>query len=334
MEYIGYVKYQGPHIKDGLFGARDAAIALNGFDEVFRYFLIKEAPEIATLKFDLPVKIREGSWEIAVPENIADLITIKNAIGGLVFTTLTAYFTTTATIAAKNGLINTPAVKDTISIFQKTFQVIQWMIRLVSHMKDFRKKFDHAKLKDAKIVAITNDDGEVLEVPLEILMLMEKCPKNLFSKLASIVSASQELEIGVNNAGNIETVRITETTRRFFYVEDEKEKILPELIDGEEVTLTGVVTRANESSQSIGFQYNGHILTCKPQTGKTLADFKNLLISQNHKYLYVPFMDLTGVVERKNPKGEEKERIRIFFSQLEPNDVPDENEPETPDLFE
>lgn len=333
MEYIGYVKYQGPHIKDGLFGARDAAIALNGFDEVFRYFLIKEDPEFSTLKFDLPIKIEEGSWGIFTPEAIEHLMYV--AAGSTIgYCTLKKYFTTVAEIAAKDGILQSGPAKDIKAIFQKTFQVIQWMIRLVSHMKDFRKKFDHAKLKDAKIVAITNDDGEVLEVPLEILMLMEKCPKNLFSKLASIVSASQELEIGVNNAGNIETVRITETTRRFFYVGDEKEKILPELIDGEEVTLTGVVTRANESSQSIGFQYNGHILTCKPQTGKTLADFKNLLISQNHKYLYVPFMDLTGIVERKNPKGEEKERIRIFFSQLEPNDVPDENEPKTPDLFE
>lgn len=53
MEYIGYIKYQGPHIKDGLFGAREAAVALNGFDEVFRYFLAKEEPEFAKLKYDV-----------------------------------------------------------------------------------------------------------------------------------------------------------------------------------------------------------------------------------------------------------------------------------------
>ena len=334
MEYIGYIKYQGPYIKDGLFGAREAAIALNGFDEVFRYFLTKEEPEFAKLKYDLPVKIREGSWEIATPENIADLITVKNAVGGLVLATLTTYFTKSAAIAAKDGLLNTPAVKDVSAIFRKTFQTIQWVIRLVSHMKEFRKKFEHAKIEKDEFISIRNADGEELKVPLAILLFMEKCPANLFSDLASIVSPTQELEIGVNIDGQIETAKITEATRRIFYVEDDdKEEILPELIDGDEVTLTGVVTRANESAQSIGFAFNDHIITCKPETGKSLADFKHALISQNHKHLYVPQMKLTGVVERRTPSGEDKDRVRIFFSKLEPEDAPEEQESHTPDLL-
>ena len=104
MEYIGYVKYQGPHIKDGLFGARDAAIALNGFDEVFRYFLIKEDPEFSTLKFDLPIKIEEGSWGIFTPEAIEHLMYV--AAGSTIgYCTLKKYFTTVAEIAAKDGKI-------------------------------------------------------------------------------------------------------------------------------------------------------------------------------------------------------------------------------------
>jgi hypothetical protein len=68
MEYIGYIKYQGPHIKDGLFGAREAAVALNGFDEVFRYFLAKEEPEFAKLKYDLPNGYEKSMTELEYDE--------------------------------------------------------------------------------------------------------------------------------------------------------------------------------------------------------------------------------------------------------------------------
>lgn len=192
----------------------------------------------------------------------------------------------------------------------------------------------HAKIEKDEFISIKNDDGEELKVPLAILLFMEKCPHTLFSDLASIVSPSQELEIGVNVYGKIEKAKITEATRRIFYVEDDdKEDVLPELKDGDKVTLTGVVTRANESAQSIGFLHLDHVITCKPETGKCLADFKNALISQNHKYLYVPQMKLTGIVERITPSGENKDRVRIFFSNLEPEDAPEESEPYTPYLL-
>ncbi len=334
MEYIGYIKYQGPHIQHGLFGAREAATALRGFDEMFRYFLIKEDPEFAKIQFDLPVKVEEGSWELLIPDAIERLMYVA-AGSGIAFCTLKKYFETTAEIAAKDGIFQTGAAKDARLIFQKAFQMAQWVIKLVSHVKGFHKKFDHVKIGADESVKITNDEGGELLVPLEVLKLLDKCPQNLFSNLACIVTQEQELEIGVKVNDQLEAVKISFAERSYFYVEEEEEEaILPDLIDGETVTLTGMVTRANETAQSIGFSYQGHVITCKPENGKRLADFKNLLISQNHKYLYVPLMDLTGVVERKTPKGEDKDRIRIFFSKLEPNDVPDEDGPEEPDLFD
>lgn len=334
MEYIGYIKYQGPHIQHGLFGAREAATALRGFDEMLRYFLIKEAPELANLKFDLPIKVEEGSWELLTPDAIEHLLYVT-AGSGIGFCTLKKYFETAAEIAAKDGIFQTGAAKDARLIFQKAFQMAQWVIKFISHVKGFYKKFTHAKIGENESVKIKNDDGAELTVPLEILKLLDKCPQNLFSDLVSIVSPEQELEIGVKVNDQLETVRISFAERSYFYVEEEKEAILPDLIDGETVTLTGMVTRANESAQSIGFLYQEHVITCKPETGKTLADFKDVLISQNKKHLYVPLMNLTGVVERRTPQGEDKDRIRIFFSQLEPNDVPEEDDgSETPDLFE
>lgn len=333
MEYTGYIKYQGPHIQHGLFGAREAATALRGFDEMFRYFLIKEEPEFAKLDFEIPVKIKEGSWIAEIPQHIEDFITIKN----MGMTVLGVYLTTSAVVAAKRGLLKTPAIKDVNKIMRCVFQKILWTIKLVAHVKGFRKNYDHVKIDNdnPEFVKIINDDGREMPVPLEILKLLDKFPQNLFSDLVSIVSPEQELEIGVKVNDQLETVRISFAERSYFYVEEEKEAILPDLIDGETVTLTGMVTRANESAQSIGFLYQEHVITCKPETGKTLADFKDVLISQNKKHLYVPLMNLTGVVERRTPQGEDKDRIRIFFSQLEPNDVPEEDDgSETPDLFE
>ena len=334
MEYIGYIKYQGPHIQNGLFGAREAATALRGFDEMFRYFLIKEEPAFAKIKFDLPVKVEEGSWELLIPDAIEHLMYVA-AGSGIVFCTLKKYFETMADIAAKDGIFQTGAAKDVKLIFQKAFQMAQWVIKLVSHVKGFHKKFVHVKIDTDEVVKITNDDGGELLVPLSVFILLDKCPQNLFSDLVSIVSRDQELEIGVKVNDKIEAVRISFAERGYFYVEDEEdETILPDLIDGETVTLTGMVTRANESAQSIGFLYQEHVITCKPENGKKLADFKNVLISQNRKHLYVPLMNLTGVVERRTPQGEDKDRIRIFFSKLEPNDIPEDDDMETPDLFD
>lgn len=334
MEYIGYFKYHGDKIQNGLFGAREAATALEGFDEVFRYFLLKEEPEFSRLQFDLPIKIEEGSWEILIPDNIEHCLYVL-ASTGVIYSSAKIYFDTLAKKAAEDGFFQTGPAKDTKVMFQKTVLSIQWIIKVVSHLKGFLKTIDKAKIKDDYVI-ITNNEGEELSVPLRIIKLLEKCPSNLFSKLASIVSSKQNLEIGVRVQERTETTTISETNRCYFYVneEDDEQVLLPELVDGKEVTLTGVVTRANESAQSIGFQYQGHVITCKPEKGKSLANFKNLLISQNHKYLYVPTMNLTGVVERKTPHGEDKERIRIFFSKLEPDDIPEENDLEETDFFD
>ena len=233
------------------------------------------------------------------PDNIEHLMYVA-AVSGLGICTLKKYFESIAEVAGKDGFFKSGPAKDVKAIFRETFKTIQWVIKLVSHVKGFRKKFENVKITKVGCALIKNDDDEELEVPIAILSTIEKCPRDLFSKVASIVSSNQELEIGLNVGGKIETVKITEETRRIFYIEEEdRDEILPELKDGDEVTLTGVVIRANESTQSLGFGYKDHIITCKPREGKHLADFKHALISQNSKHLYVPKMKLTGVVERK-----------------------------------
>ena len=332
MDYIGYFKYYGPSIKNGLFDAKEAAIALNGFDEVFRYFLVKEDPFFEKIDFNLPVKIQEGSWGIISPEDIANFITVKNAFSGLAYITLATYLAKTASIAAKEGLLKTPAIKDVSAIFRKTYQTIQWVVKYISHVKGFNKIIEHPIFKKEGLIAVKNDDGEELLIPYEILSLVEKCSPALFKHLAIIVSPSQALEIGFSIDGKLETVTISEHNRSLFCPEEKMEDTsLPELRDGEVVTLLGVVTKANETAQTIGFSYKNRVITCKPEAGKELADFKESLISSNQKHFYAPKIRMTGVVDRKKACND-KDQIHITFSSLEAeDDISDDDQ--NPSLF-
>ena len=103
-----------------------------------------------------------------------------------------------------------------------------------------------------------------------------------------------------------------------------------ELIDGEYVKLQGAIERCSEKENTIGFRYNGHTITGKPENGHVI-DFKNRIISHEKNHIYPPVI-LAGVIERKDIKGGFKEkRPRIFFSNIIPLE---DAKPITPDLFE
>ena len=73
-KFIGYLKYSGKSVADGFLDTRKSAEALLGFDEMLRYFLLKEDPSLKDVDFEIPVKIRKGSWEMVIPEIIDKLL--------------------------------------------------------------------------------------------------------------------------------------------------------------------------------------------------------------------------------------------------------------------
>ena len=73
---LGYLSYSGKSIQNGIFDARQSATALLGFDNLMRYFIKIENPELKDIDFDFPVKVKEGSWLIEIPNNIDKLILI------------------------------------------------------------------------------------------------------------------------------------------------------------------------------------------------------------------------------------------------------------------
>ena len=314
---LGYVKYDAEYIKDGIFDARKSANALFGFDEMMRYFILKECPELKDVNFDFPVKIEKGSWEIVIPENINDLIILSSGI------IMTTYLASLAKKSASDGVFETGPIKDFNKIVKYSIKAIQWIARIAKQRKQLaEKEIEGAKpnINDRTVEIPSLDDSKnILIVPVEFLQEYLICPSNILSKLVSVVDEKTELEIGVIDEGEDKFMKtkITNDDRFIFYDEKEiDEIILPELEDGQHVVLEGQITRGNEQGNSLGFLYNDHVLTCKPKEGK-ITKYKNSIISNSAKHLF-PRVKITGVIERRTESGVFKEKKpRIIFENIE-----------------
>ncbi|WP_417372280.1 hypothetical protein [Gelidibacter japonicus] len=299
-KYLGYLKYYGEKVDEGFLDAKKAASALTGFDEVLRYFIYQESSSFQDIDFEIPVRIEAGSWLALIPDTIQEWIL---AGGGIATTT---YLTTAAKKMAENDFkeigFNT--------IFKKAFKSICWVIKLTSHLKTAKtEKFENLKFRNNNTeVGIYNDMGELLFVPIKTLELYKKCPDSLFSNIAQIIEEEREMEIGLQDSSEVKA-NITYSEKSIFYsdVEETEEIVLPELIHGEHVELEGHTTRGNEKTNTLGFLYADHVLTCKPKQGSIVS----------HKINLFDNCLIKGVVDRLDKFGNYKEKKpRIIFSEL------------------
>lgn len=321
-QFIGYLRYSGKSVENGLLDARKSAEALFGFDQVLRYFLLKEDPTLSEIDFEIPVRIRKGSWEALIPE-IIDKIFSPECV-------LTTYGVATANQAAKDGLFETGLAKDVKKTFKASLVAAQWVIRTASHIGSLtKKKFENVKFEkrgQETLVKIPNKKNEYLEVPKKYFDLFIACPEKLFSKNAKIIQTERTLEFGVFENGQESKVSVSEKEKFIFCnQEDDEEIILPELKHGQFVELEGEITRATESTNSIGFRYQDHTIVCKPQLGN-IAQFKNRIVSQEDDHFF-PKVQIKGQIDRTAKNGEFKEkRPQIFFSEISPLEIEDKKQ--------
>lgn len=87
-----------------------------------------------------------------------------------------------------------------------------------------------------------------------------------------------------------------------FYASGE-EKILPELKNGDKVTLIGPITRINKKTNDLGFEYKGHTLSISPMDEEESA-------AKFHEYLDMDEVELTGIVDRNTDY--ELPRIKVI----------------------
>jgi hypothetical protein len=312
-KYLGYMKYKGELVEEGFMDARKSAQALLGFDEAVRFFIFQQAPELRKTDFELPVRVKKGSWEIVIPD-IIDLVKLS---GG---TVLTAYGIKAAQQMAERDFENF-GFKD---VLKKSLMAIQWVIKIGKHLGDLTiKKFDRVTFKDNnQLIGISNSEGEVLYVPKQFLEFYILSSTKLLSGISELVDLERVLSIGVYLDDGLIEESVTKKYKSIFTQNDNEpeELLFPELEHGQNVILEGEVTRGNEMSNTIGFGYKGHIITCLPETG-SIVRFKPSLFLKSRIHGSISRLDEHGRRDSKRPK--------IIVSKIEPI----ESENDQSDLF-
>ncbi len=307
--YLGYLKYDGATVQEGVMDARLSAEALLGFDEAFRHFIRQEKPSWQDEDLNLPVRIEKGCWELMIPAGVA-------VFAGY-------YLKATAEKAGQDGLFETGVARDLNRILKAALHSLKWVVKLSKHLGAVGNKalVENAKIQDTDNIIVYDGNRVPLIVPKKHFDLYCSCPAALLSKCASVIDEGRELEIGsFENSEVVDPVRISPGERSVFCrdKEEDLEIVLPELEHGMSVELDGELTRATESMNTLGFRYQGHTLLCKPSEGERIASFKQRIISQQDGHIF-PKVRMTGVVDRADKKhgGFKAFKPGIVFSDIQ-----------------
>ena len=300
---VGYLKYEGNAVQEGIMGAEDIISSLSGFHNAIKFYLKKEDPRYENLHFDLPVKVQQGCLEFVVP-------LLK--WGTIVYA------------AAAIGQIAQNDFKDVTSkdIFSYSLKCIKNVIKIAKHLGSFNNKnFKMRSSLGNAFITIYNDAGKELLVHKEMLDMYLQTPPSLLEKMASPIATERELELGyVDEDNNLQKETISLTEKYIFASTEDEEEILPELIHAESVELVGEVTRGNSSTNKLGIKYKEKILTCIPEKGD-IKQYKDFIFRKCKIYGVVNREDEFGNITEKKPK--------IIFYKL----IPIDNIPQTLDLF-
>lgn len=300
-DYLAHIKYQGKLVEDGFLDARKSAEILLGIDEVVRFFLLQENKESAKLELEIPIRVEKGSWMAILPPDLTSWILAAFGAG------ITSYAATALNTIAKNDFKDV-TTKD---IGKKIVKALKWTIEIIKHIKKKRiKQFPEAKLKledGIQLIGILNENGEILYVPKDFLELYTKVPDKLLDKLIKHIEPERELEIDFSesNKGDADDTgtpaKIKFGQKSLFYEEIEEEEILfPELQHGQYIELDGHLTRGNEKTNTLGFEYENHILTCVPYEGNIKAEKQTLFTNCTIKG-YIDRVAKDGTFKAKRP---------------------------------
>ncbi len=301
MNHTGYFKYEGKLVNEGIIDAAAGSRALAGIDSAMRFFIIQENPKLEMPdNLSIPVKIEKGSWSAYIPE------TVQGWIGtGLGVVTL-AYLKKGAEKIAENDFSGT----NFKGAAKRALECIQNALSIGKHLGHLQFKYPLAvKWDREEHIGLVNDKGNVLYIKIADYKKLEQCPTSILAQLASVVETERTLVIGVNQGNNITEVKLTRQDRHIFYTskEEDLEVILPDLTHGKKIKIQGFVTRANQRSNTMGFLFDKHILTCEPRSGKIVRFKKHLFL----------MCTLTGEVTRLDPLGRPTEpRPKLIIDKL------------------
>ena len=257
-EELGFVKYSGQSLVNGVIDAGSAGSALVGLDEAVRFFNSQQSPDFANFQYDVPVQTRTGSWEAVVVAAVA--------VGGA-FTL--GYAKKAGEKLAENDFKDI-GLKHAL---KKSMAALQTLAKLIKHTRRPRG-WDRVRIEPSigpETVLVANDRGEELPVPLEYFRWYQQLPPRLLARMTAVIRTDRVLTIGVIKDTGVEEVTIVEDDKPLFeQVQDEEfeEDILfPELAHGANARLEGRLIRGSEASNSVGLEYMGHVINCVPAHG-------------------------------------------------------------------
>lgn len=289
--YVGYLKFYGKNIENGIIQADIAGQALIGFDECIRFFNKKQNPEIILYDYKIPVITEKGSWVIWVLGSMAGIFG-------------TAYLKKAGEKMAEKDFQDI-GFSD---IFRKSILALKNLVDLIKHKKgniDWENEDFHIEQKnDSFFVSIKNESGESILIPIEQLEWFKNIPKKSLEKIVQGVMVGQSLSIGVRNENeNFDSTSITNEEKSLFLSseEDEQEEVIfPELVHGETTQLEGKLVRGNEKTNSLGFEYKGVILNCHPTKG-SIRQYKSSLFLKCKIDCYINRHEKSDLILDKKP---------------------------------
>jgi hypothetical protein len=315
--YLAHLKYSGKLVEDGFLDTRKSAQVLIGFDEILRYFIYQETKSLDEIEFEIPVKIQKGSWMAIIPDNIQDWILAAIGTGA----------TTYAIAAAKKMADNDFKEIGLKDVFKSAIKAIVTVIKISIHIgTTAKRKLDNVKFRnDNKEIGIVNEQNEILWVEKKYVDLYTECPDKLFSKVSQIIEPERNMEIALIEEPE-HTTQIDYRTKHIFYKssDESEDNVFPDLLHGDYVELDGFVTRGNQNTNSLGFLYKDHILTCYPRDG-SITRFKQLLFSHCLMKGFVDRLDKNGIIIEKKPRitfidlilVDDKNLLELDFDKIE-----------------
>jgi hypothetical protein len=314
---VGYLKYQGKAVQEGIIDAKIAGEALISLNNTLSRTISVRYPFLSNIDLPTPVVIQKGSWEALIPDSIEAWI--KTGIG----VTSITYLTTAVKKLAENGFKD----KKISDLFRGALEGLLWLVRLAKHLgTSAKKKFENLTWRNGnEEVGIKNEKNKIFWIPVWVIDVYEHTSENLLIGMIKAVEDERVLSIGVKINDDFEEVEVVKSEKSFFIVDTDV--LFPELKHNQQVSLEGYVTRGTETSNSIGFRYMDHILTCYPSSGN-IKRFKNNLFSRCNIVGTISRLDKFGGTNDPKPKIIFDDLTAIDTKQVE---LPlDSKEEETP----
>ncbi|WP_427852167.1 hypothetical protein [Stenotrophomonas acidaminiphila] len=268
---VGFISYEWNGMPAGVIDAGKGGQALVGLDDAIRYFNRRQIGSGQLPEYELPVLTGNGSWVAVVLGTLA----APAAIFGMAYTKKAA-----EKMAERD--FSELGFRD---IARKSADALVKLIRVLKASKG-KISWNTANIRwsqDARTAFLKIESQNEIEIPAEYIKWYAAVPPSVIRRITTPVNESRTLSVGARqDDGSFDTVNVEATDLPGLQGEDnpsDADFLFPELVHGHDVELEGIVTRGNQSTNSIGFQYRGHILNCNPDNG-SVKRFKAAMFLQ------------------------------------------------------